>query len=237
MTGIVAYLVSFGAGIVSFASPCVLPLVPVYLSVVTGLDVSELEAGRTGHLRSAARNSALFVVGFSAVFVLLGSTASALGRVVLSDHALLTKVAGAIVIAMAVFLAGSQFVSAPRLYGERRVHLSSRRWGPLAAPITGAAFAAGWTPCVGPVLASVLAVAGAQGNVGHGAALLALYSLGLGVPFLVTGLALSQVAGASAWLRCHLRAVTLCSAVLMAAFGALVLFGRLAVLNGASELI
>lgn len=237
MTGVIGYLVSFGGGIVSFASPCVFPLVPVYLSVVTGLDVGALHVGRTGQLGRITRDTALFVLGFSAIFVLLGSTASVLGRAALSDHAVLTKVAGAIVIAMAAFLAGSQLISAPRLYGERRVHLSPQRWGPFAAPVAGAAFAVGWTPCVGPVLASILAVAGAQGNVGHGAALLAAYSLGLGIPFLVTGVALSRLAGASAWLRRHLRAVTLCSAALMAVFGGLVLFGRLALLSGAPEFL
>ena len=228
MTTNIGYLAAFGGGVVSFASPCVMPIVPAYLSVITGLDITA--AGQPGNNRALARiarDTGLFVAGFTAVFVLLGLTASAVGQALLRHHELLTRVMGGAVTAFGLFLAGSLVLRLPALYGEARFHVSPARWGPWAAPVAGAAFGFGWTPCIGPVLGSVLTVAATRGSTGQGAALLLAYALGLGVPFLIAGLAFGRLAGAFAWVRRRLRGLTLIAAVLMIGFGVLLMLNRL----------
>ena len=223
----IGYAAAFGGGLVSFASPCVLPLVPAYLSMVTGLDVAELQAGERRHAGRIARDTGLVVLGFSTVFILLGLGASAFGGAVIDNKLLLTRVSGLLVLAMALFLVGSLVLKAPWLYQEMRFHPSPSRLGPVAAPVTGVAFGFGWTPCIGPVLASVLAVASDSGRALHGAVLLAVYSAGLGVPFLVTGLALGRLSSALRWVKTHTTGVTVVSAAIMGFFGVLLLFNRL----------
>jgi cytochrome c-type biogenesis protein len=233
----VSYLAAFGGGVVSFASPCVLPIVPGYLSVITGLDVAEVRSGARQHLGRISRDTALFVAGFSAVFILLGLSATAVGQALFRNHLLLTRVSGVAVLAMAIFLIGSVVLSsragrpgrlrAPWLFGEARFHPSPSRLGPLAAPVAGAAFGFGWTPCIGPILASVLAVAASQGRSLEGATLLACYSLGLGLPFLLTGLAFGRLTGAFDWVRRHFAILTFSSAVVLAGFGILLALDRL----------
>ncbi|MGH9129940.1 MAG: cytochrome c biogenesis CcdA family protein [Acidimicrobiales bacterium] len=220
-------LAAFAGGLVSFLSPCVLPIVPAYLSVITGLDVSEVQAGASRHLGRITRDTVLFIAGFSAVFIALSLPATWAGSLLLRHQILLTRISGLVLVAMAAFLAGSLVISAPRLYQERRFHPSPSRMGPYTAPLAGVAFGFGWTPCIGPVLASVLTIAAAQGQVAHGAALLGAYSLGLGVPFLATGLAAGRLTGAFAWVKRHLNAITVVSAVLLACFGILLAFDRL----------
>ncbi|MHB8670616.1 MAG: cytochrome c biogenesis CcdA family protein [Acidimicrobiales bacterium] len=225
--GGVTYLAAFGGGLVSFLSPCVLPIVPAYLSMVTGLDVAEIQEGANRHLGRIARDTSLFVAGFSIVFILLGLSATAVGRAVSDNHLLLTRVSGLVVLAMALFLVGSLVLRAPWLYQEMRFHPNPSRFGPFAAPVAGAAFGFGWTPCIGPVLGSVLAVAGAQGAAWKGGSLLAVYSLGLGVPFLAAGLALGRLAGAFRWVKLHATGLTLGSSLILAAFGVLLTLNRL----------
>ena len=224
----VTYLAAFGGGVVSFASPCVLPLVPAYLSIVTGLDVSEVQQGAREHLVRVARDTGLFVVGFSAVFVLLGLSATTVGRTVFRNKVVITRASGVVVVAMALFVLGSLVLRSPWLYQEKRFHPSPSRFGPLAAPIAGAAFAFGWTPCIGPVLTSVLAIASTQQKAAEGAALLGLYSLGLGVPFLATGLAFGRLAGAFGWVKTHFTVLTATAAAALAGFGVLLTLNRLA---------
>jgi cytochrome c-type biogenesis protein len=223
----VGYLAAFGGGVVSFASPCVMPVVPAYLSVITGLDMAEVRHGTRQHLGRVVRDTSLFIAGFSAVFILLGLSATAVGQALFRNHILLTRLSGVVVLAMAVFLVGSLVLRAPWLYGEARLHPSPSRFGPFAAPVAGAAFGFGWTPCIGPVLASVLAVAATQGRALEGAGLLAAYSLGLGVPFLVSGLALGRLAGAFDWVKRHFTVLTFSSAVVLAGFGILLALDRL----------
>ncbi|HEY2428125.1 MAG TPA: cytochrome c biogenesis protein CcdA [Acidimicrobiales bacterium] len=223
----VGYVAAFGGGLVSFASPCVLPLVPAYISMVTGLDVAELRAGDRQHTGRIARDTGLFVAGFGAVFVVLGLGSEAFGGAVFRNQVVLTRVSGLVVVAMALFLVGSLVVKAPWLYQELRFHPSPSRLGPLAAPVTGVAFGFGWTPCIGPVYASVLAVASESGRAGKAAALLAAYSLGLGVPFLVVGLALGRLGGALAWVKRHTTAITVASATVMGVLGMLLVFNQL----------
>lgn len=226
-----ALLLAFAGGILSFASPCVFPLVPAYLSLVTGLDAKDVRSG--GHSVTVLWDTASFVAGFAAVFVLLGSAASVLGRAALSEHGALVRTSGAVVVLMALFLASSQVFRSPRFYGERRIHLSGRWWR-LAPPLAGAAFGVGWTPCIGPVLASVLSVAATEGRAGNGAALLGAYALGLGVPLVAGGLLLGRLDGAMLALRRHGRAVTFVSASLMAVLGVLLLLGKLSLLDTAT---
>jgi cytochrome c-type biogenesis protein len=223
----VSYLAAFGGGVVSFASPCVLPIVPAYLSVITGLDVAEVRSGPRHHLGRITRDTSLFVAGFSAVFILLGLSATAIGQALFRNHLLLTRLSGVAVLAMALFLVGSLALRAPWMYGEARFHPSPSRFGPLAAPVAGAAFGFGWTPCIGPILASVLAIAATQGRALEGATLLACYSLGLGLPFLVTGLAFGRLAGAFDWVRRHFTTLTFSSALVLAGFGILLALDRL----------
>jgi cytochrome c-type biogenesis protein len=223
----VGYLAAFGGGVVSFASPCVLPLVPAYLSVVTGLDIQELQSGRRQHMGRIARDTGLFVAGFAAVFVLLGLSASALGAAALRNHLILTRLTGTVVLALGLFLAGSLVLRAPRLYGEVRFHLVVSRLGPWTAPVAGVAFGFGWTPCIGPVLGSVLAVAATRAGTAEGALLLLVYSAGLAVPFFAAGLALGRLSGAFGWVKRHFRGLTLVSALVLTGFGLLLVVNRL----------
>ena len=221
------YLAAFAGGLVSFASPCVLPLVPAYLSIITGLEISEIERGPRHHLGRIARDTGLFIAGFAVVFILLGLTATALGRALVHQQALITRISGLLVLAFALFLAGSLVLRSPWLYQERRFHPRLSRYGPLAAPVAGMAFGFGWAPCIGPVLGSVLAVAATQAHAVQGATLLAAYSLGLGVPFLATGLALGRVAGAVGWVKRHYAAITITSACALGFFGVLLTLNKL----------
>jgi cytochrome c-type biogenesis protein len=242
-----ALLLAFAGGLLSFASPCVLPLVPAYLSLVTGLGSRQL---LTGPARPGVvlRGTAGFVGGFAVVFVVLGSTSSLAGRFALSHHGEAVPLAGGVILALSAFLAGSQLVRQPRLagrpygrlygqlcgwlYGERRAHLEPRLWQ-VAPPLAGAAFGLGWTPCIGPVLASVLSVAATEGHAASGAALLGAYSLGLGAPLVASGLLLGRCSGIIAFLKRHGQAVTFVSAALLAALGVLLLLGKLPLLYGA----
>ncbi len=223
----VSYVVAFGGGVVSFVSPCVLPVVPAYLSMVTGLDLAESELGARRQLGRIARDTLLFVAGFGAVFVLEGMIATSVGGALTRDKVLLGEVSGGVVIAMSLFIAGSLVLRAPFLYGEARFHPSASRFGPFYAPVAGVAFGFGWTPCIGPVLASVLAVASTDRGVGQGALLLLVYTAGLGVPFLVVGCGLGRITGAMGWMKRRSRAVTIASSVLLAGFGVLLLLDRL----------
>ena len=223
----VGVLVAFGGGIVSFLSPCVLPIVPGYLSLVTGVSVGELSGGDSRHLTRIAVNTGLFIAGFTVVFTLLFLTTTAVSDVIFRNQDVLTRVAGGLVLLMALYLAGSQLVTAPGVYRELRFHPHLERFGPLAAPIAGAAFGLGWTPCIGPVLGSVLTVAATEDETVRGAVLLVAYSLGLGVPFLVTGLALGRLTRVLGWFRRHSRVITLASAALLGAFGVVLLLNRL----------
>jgi cytochrome c-type biogenesis protein len=227
MTNTVSYLAAFGGGVASFVSPCVLPIVPGYLSVVTGLDLTDAVQGSRRHLLRIARDTALFVAGFTVVFVLLGITATTIGSTVFRDKELLLRISGALVVAMALFLAGSLVLQRPGLYREARFHPNLDRFGPFAAPVAGAAFGFGWQPCLGPILAAVSAVAATSGSAGQGAALLATYSLGLGIPFLVVGLALGRLSGVLGLVRRHSLSITVISVIVMAGFGILLFTDKL----------
>lgn len=226
MTGSVGFLAAFSAGLLSFLSPCVLPLIPGYLSFMTGLSTAELADDD----RSTSRvliPAALFVLGFTLVFVAMGASASILGRFLTEYRPVVEKVAGIAVIAFGVLMLG--VVRVPWLYGEARADMSrSRSFGRGASVVMGMAFAAGWTPCVGPILGSILALAGASGSVGIGAALLLVYSLGLGLPFLGVALLFGRARPLLAWLNRHAQTVNRVAGVLLITVGVLIFTGRLA---------
>ncbi|MEM7285472.1 MAG: cytochrome c biogenesis protein CcdA [Actinomycetota bacterium] len=223
----VTYAVAFGGGLISFASPCVLPLVPGYLSVVTGLDVGELQESKRSNALAVTRDTGLFVLGFGAVFVLLGVSATSIGSFVFDQQILLTRISGALVLAMALFMLGSVYLQAPWLYQEMRFHPQLGRYGRAAPTVAGAAFGFGWTPCIGPVLTSILAIAAASGRATTGAALLAAYTLGLGLPFLVTGLLMGRLSSSLRWVQRNLQTIVIVSSISLALFGVLLIFNQL----------
>jgi cytochrome c-type biogenesis protein len=221
---LVSYLLAFGAGIISFVSPCVLPIVPGYLSLITGLDVVQGPQGRQARI---ARDTIVFIIGFGSVFVLLGVSVSTIGQALFQNQLLLTRISGAMVLGMALFMLASLHLQAPWLYQEKRFHPELGRFGRAAPGVAGVAFGFGWTPCIGPVLASILALAATSGNAGAGASLLAVYSLGLGVPFLITGLAFGRMATAMGFMKTHMNGIVIISSLSMAFIGVLLIFNRL----------
>ena len=221
------YAVAFGAGVLSFAPPCVLPLVPGYLSIITVLDVGELQESKRANAWAVSRDTGLFVLGFGAVFVSLGVTATSVGSFVFDQQILLTRISGSMVLAMALFMLGSIYLQAPWLCQEMRFQPQLGRYGRAAPTVAGAAFGFGWTPCIGPVLTSVLAIAAASGRASTGAFLLAAHTLGLGIPFLVTGLLVGRLGSSLAWVQRHLQTIVIVSSISLAAFGVLLIFNQL----------
>lgn len=212
-------LVVFLAGVVSFLSPCILPLVPVYIADLSG-SLTET-AGRGFSWKTLAR-TLLFIAGFSMVFVLLGATAGAVGSLAAEFQWLWKKIAGVVLVLFGVHLLG--ILPIPFLNYERRILRPGRAAGPLKSFVMGAAFSSGWTPCVGPVLSSVLAMAVSSQTAGNGAFLMAIFSLGLAAPFLVIGLALDRVAGLLRRMTRFMRAINIASAVLVIAIGVAIFF-------------
>lgn len=223
----VGYVASFGGGVISFLSPCVLPVVPGYLSVVTGLDFASAEQGARRHVARIVRETSLFILGFGLVFVLLGLIATSVGSALTHDKVLLTRISGGVVLAMALFLGLSLVARAPWLAREARFHPDLSRFGPFTAPIAGIAFGFGWTPCIGPILGSITAYASTQHGWAQGAGLLAAYAVGLGVPFLVVGLAFGRIAGAVGWIRKRSTGIMIGSVTLLALFGVLLVLNEL----------
>jgi cytochrome c-type biogenesis protein len=212
--------IAFAAGFVSFISPCVLPLVPGYLSFVSGVGFDELGA----RSRRVAGMTGAFVLGFTVMFVLLGAGIGWFGTAITANRRTLEIVAGAFVVAMAVVLAG---LPLPRiLLAERRLRLHGGGGAALAG-LAGVAFAIGWSPCIGPTLGAIFALSFGSSSATDGAILLAAYSLGLGVPFLLFGLAFTRALGLVRWLRRNWRVVSVGSAVLLATMGALLISGDL----------
>ncbi len=231
MTADPGLFAAFGAGILSFLSPCVLPLVPGYLSLMSGFNSDVVEAPASEQRTRLLCNAALFVLGFSVVFIAYGAVASSVGSLFVEHKRQLTNVAGVLVIAMGLAMAGVFRVDA--LLRDTRLHVSPSRLGPYAAPVMGMAFAFGWTPCIGPVLAGVLAMAAARETLGQGVGLLVAYSLGLGVPFLAAGVAFGRLRSTWAWFKRHGRAIDLISAALLIVFGVLLLTSGLGPLSSA----
>jgi cytochrome c-type biogenesis protein len=180
----VSYVSAFGGGALSFLSPCVLPLVPPYLCYMAGVSFESFAEGKdVSARRTLFVSSLLFVLGFTTVFVALGASATGIGRFLRQYQDILGAVAGLVIIAMGLNFLG--ILKIPFLSREARFHTDGNSANPLSAYVMGLAFAFGWTPCIGPILGPILTLAGAKGSVAEGASLLAVYSLGLGIPFLL----------------------------------------------------
>ena len=222
----VGILAALSAGIVSFVSPCVLPLVPGYLSAVTGVGVADLEQAGW---RRILGPSLLFVASFSAIFILLGLTATALGQTLREHQDTLEKIAGGLMILMGALFIASMFVV--RLNREWHVDSLLERAGKGGPVVAGAAFAIAWTPCVGPTLGSINALAAVEGTVWEGMLLLAVYSAGLAIPFLLTAVAFGRMTAAFAVVKRHYRAITVAGGLILIAMGVLVVTGEFFQLN------
>lgn len=232
MSGI-GLFTSFGAGVISFLSPCVLPLVPGYVSYVAG---DALTVSGEPRPLAALRLASCFVLGFSTVFVILGASASSIGQLLLSYREEESLIGGAIVLVFGLFMVGLAKLS--WLQREFRLHPKLSGGRPIAAYVIGVAFAFGWTPCIGPVLAAVLGLASDTHTLARGEAMLVAYSLGLGVPFVALGVAFGRLAGVLAFVRRHLRVINLVSGALLAGLGVLLVTNELHVLsNWASDVL
>ena len=223
---------AFLAGLLSFLSPCVLPLIPGYLSYISGVSIEELmskEKMEAGHLRKLFVNTLFFVLGFSIVFVLLGLAASGIGGWLRQNAALFNKIAGVIVFLFGLHVAGVFRIRA--LNYEKRFHVTgNKKRGVIGSALIGIAFGFGWTPCIGPILGSILALAAQQSSMATGAWLLVVYSAGLGIPFILTALLFSYLMGAFGFIKRHFRAVEIISGGLLMLVGILMFFNLLALL-------
>lgn len=222
----VGFFAALAAGVVSFLSPCVLPLVPGYLSAVSGVSANELESAGW---RRVLGPSLLFVASFSAIFILLGLTATGVGSVLKDHRELLTKISAALIIAMGLLFVGSLFIT--RLNREWHVDALLERAGKGGPMVAGAAFAIAWTPCIGPTLGAILGAASLSGSAAHGALLLAVYSAGLAIPFILTAVAFSQMTTAFAVVKRHYQAIVAVGGVVLIAMGILIWTGELNQLN------
>lgn len=223
----VSVLYAFGAGLVSFLSPCVLPLVPGYISIISGSSLDQLKAQErdSSLFRTVLMNSIMFIIGFSVTFILLGATATWVGQLLLSRMRLLGQLAGLLLIVFGIHLTG--LVKINFLYRDKRFHNVEKPRGLLGAFVLGLAFAFGWTPCIGPILASIMAIASTRETVGQGMFLLAVYSAGLGIPFLLTSVALNKFLAFYGRFKKHFRAVEVASGALVIVVGVLILTGSL----------
>jgi len=229
MTNLPLPIAAFVAGLISFLSPCVLPLVPGYVSLISGVGVEELKSQETQLLRKVMLNSAAFILGFSVVFIMLGAISTEVGQLMARHKSLLAQVAGVVIILFGLHLTGIFKIKA--LYTDARLHSvkgGSTAWG---AFVIGFAFAFGWTPCVGPILALILGFAAAQDSVIKGIILLAVYSLGLAVPFLLTSLGIERFLKFYSRFRTHMHALEVVSGVLLIALGGLLVFGRFTLIS------
>ena len=220
------FFAALAAGIVSFLSPCVLPLVPGYLSAVTGVSANELEDANWRHVLGPIL---LFVASFSALFIALGLTATGLGSFLDDNQEALTDIAGVLIILMGLLFVGSLFIT--RLNQEWHVDALLNRAGKGGPVVAGAAFAIAWTPCIGPTLGSILTAASLSGSAGHGALLLAVYSAGLAIPFIATALAFSRMTTAFAVVKRHYSLIVAIGGAILIVMGILILTGEITQLN------
>jgi cytochrome c-type biogenesis protein len=228
--GGVSIAAAFTAGLVSFLSPCVLPLVPGYISLVSGASVDELKDSENPRvLGKVLLHSLLFIAGFSVVFISLGASASWLGQVLMSRMSLLYRIAGIVIIIFGLHLTGLLKINL--LYKDKRFHNAGKPATALGAFLIGLAFAFGWTPCIGPILAAILSLAASQDTIRAGVMLLMLYSLGLAVPFLLTSLGINKFLKFYNRFRVHLHQVEVFSGAVLIVLGVMIFtnqFTRLA---------
>lgn len=221
-------MIAVSAGLLSFLSPCVLPLVPSYLSFVTGMTLDEMQEAPDRRL--VLLHSGLFVAGFSAVFMVLGASASFLGVFLAVNKEWIARLGGVIIVVLGLHLAG--IIRIAPLMRERRVQLADKPSGHVGTFAVGAAFGAGWTPCIGPVLGAILTLAGTSDTIWQGMGLLFAYSLGLAVPFLLAALALDQFLHTFQRFRRFIPVLEKASGALLIALGVLLVSGQFTILSG-----
>ena len=229
MTSLPLPIAAFLAGLVSFLSPCVLPLVPGYVSLISGAGVEQLKTQESQLLRKVMLNSVAFILGFSVVFITLGAVATEVSQMLSRYRSTLAQIAGVVIILFGLHLTGVFKIKA--LYTDARLHSvkgGSTAWG---AFVIGFAFAFGWTPCVGPVLTVILTFAAAQDSITKGVMLLAIYSMGLAVPFLLTALGVERFLKFYSRFRAHMHAIEVASGVLLVALGVLLVLGRFTIIS------
>jgi cytochrome c-type biogenesis protein len=226
----VSYFSAFLAGGLSFVSPCVLPLIPGYISFISGVSFEDLTDKEKApkHLGRVAINTIFFVVGFSLIFIALGASASFIGGWLFKNMVIFNKVAGVIIFLFGLHVAGVFRIKA--LDYEKRFHAGSKKFGVLGSAVIGMAFAFGWTPCIGPILGSILTLAANQATVGKGVVLLSFYSAGLGIPFILTALLFNFLIGFFGFVKRHFRAVEILSGGLLMLIGVLIFFNILQII-------
>ena len=223
----VSFPLAFMAGVLSFLSPCVLPLVPSYVSFITGMSFEDLtgSANRKRVRNLTITNSLVFIAGFSAVFIALGASSSAAGRILFQYQEWIRIIGGILIIIFGLFISG--FLKLDFLMRERKVHLGGKPAGYIGTFAIGMTFAAGWTPCIGPILGSILLFASAKGSAVYGIKLLSVYSLGLAVPFFISSLAINSFLSYSKKFQKYMRVIMIISGILLIAFGVIMLTNRL----------
>lgn len=225
----IGLFMAFSAGLISFISPCVLPLIPGYLSFISGVSVDELSEASTQSRIRVLSATLLFVLGFSLVFIALGASAGLAGAWLTSYKSVLTKVAGVVIILFALFT--MEIIKIPQLYSTKRFDMSKHKFGMWGALPLGMAFGFAWTPCVGPILGSIYAVAITSRDTGQATLLLSTYALGLGVPFIATALFFNSALSAFKWIKKNYRLVNIVSGLLLLMMGVLILTGKLNTLS------
>lgn len=226
----ISYLAAAGGGIASFLSPCVLPLVPAYLCLVAGTSLEELsnEAERRSNTLKVFTMALIFVLGFSTVFILLGAGASYINRLLIQHLDILSKIAGVVIILFGIHMTG--LIRIPMLYREARFNTIAKPQGWLGAYVIGLAFGFGWTPCIGPILGAILALAASDSSLSFGVGLLAVYALGLGVPFLLAALAINPFMRFMKNFRKYFRAMEVGTGAILMATGLLIFTGQFQIL-------
>ncbi|MFC4273491.1 cytochrome c biogenesis protein CcdA [Sneathiella chungangensis] len=229
----ISYLAAAGGGLVSFLSPCVLPLVPAYLCLVAGTSLEELtEAGEDGAARGinwrVVATSFIFVLGFSTVFVLLGASASYVNRLIIEHLELLSKIAGAVIVIFGIHMTG--LVRIPFLYREARFNTIDKPQNWFGPYLIGLAFGFGWTPCIGPILGTILAIAASDSSLGYGVSLLGVYSLALGIPFILAAFAMNRFLSFMRRFRRYFKLVEVGTGLILIATGFLIFTGQFQIL-------
>lgn len=227
MDVLISFPLAFAAGVVSFLSPCILPVVPSYVAFVSGLTLGELSGDSVPHARrTAVLNSVLFVVGFTLVFMTLGTAATATGAIIARALPWINRAGGFVVILFGLYLIG--LLRLPALARELRVHMESRPTGFFGSLLVGVAFGAGWTPCIGPILGSILLYASLESTMMHGIMLLATYSLGLGIPFVAASAGFNWFLAGSGWAKAWMVPLQRAAGTLLVVIGLLMVTGRFA---------
>jgi len=226
----ISLLVCFSAGFLSFISPCILPLIPSYLAFISGVSIEELTQGNFKSARlGVILNSVLFILGFSLVFIAFGASATFIGKILLQNKRIIEIIGGIIIIILGIHFTG--LIRFKFLEREKTIHLTKKPLGYLGSFLVGTAFAAGWTPCVGPILASILTLAASTQNVMKGIIMLSFYSLGLGIPFFIAGLLIHKFFEYFKTIRKHFKVITVIGGIFLILIGIMLLSGAFSLIN------